>query len=173
MASRDMNRRAVGAVRRTRRWTRTDAVVEDGGGENERETVARGVQVSVDAGVDEQEVGWDDCGVDAKTGEGRVVASTAVKDVPALTVTLDFGKLASVCCGSEVNIEIADNDLYVAKIGDEVIVKLGSRYEVPDDLLRELDDFQLATCGDDYAVWVRKNLLDDIASSRSLDVRDA
>jgi hypothetical protein len=38
-------------------------------------------------------------------------------------------------------------------------VKLGPRYEVPPFVLDALEDFELAAHGDDYAVWLRKDLL--------------
>ena len=73
---------------------------------------------------------------------------------------LNCRKLAGICCESTVSIKIAESDLYVASIDDKVVVKLGSRYEVPDDVLVELKEYALVTHGDDYAVWLRNDLLE-------------
>jgi alpha-amylase len=56
-----------------------------------------------------------------------------------------------------VDIKIAESDLYVAFIDDKLIVKLGPKYEVPSEMLA---GFELATHGDDYAVWIRNDLLE-------------
>ena len=69
-------------------------------------------------------------------------------------------KLANVCCESRVDIKIAESDLYVAFIDDKLIVKLGPRYDVPGEILAQIAEFELATHGDDYAVWIRKELLE-------------
>lgn len=81
---------------------------------------------------------------------------------------LNCRKLAGICCESKVSIKIAESDLYVASIDNKVIVKLGSRYEVPNDVLAELKEYALATHGDDYAVWLRSDLL-EIDAFRSQD----
>jgi len=68
---------------------------------------------------------------------------------------------AKVCCESKVVIHRADADIYVAAIDDTLIVKLGPRYDVPDDLAPHLfDGFDLATSGMDYAVWMRQDLIE-------------
>jgi len=72
---------------------------------------------------------------------------------------LDIRKRACVCCESVLDIKIAEWDLYVAFTDDTVAVKLGPRYEVPAFVLDALEDFELAAHGDDYAVWLRKDLL--------------
>ena len=66
---------------------------------------------------------------------------------------------ACVCCESVLDIKIAEWDLYVAFTDDTIAVKLGPRYEVPAFVLDALEDFELAAHGDDYAVWLRKDLL--------------
>ena len=73
---------------------------------------------------------------------------------------LSCRKLANVCCESRVDIKIAESDLYVAFIDDKLIVKLGPRYDVPGEILAQIAEFELATHGDDYAVWIRKELLE-------------
>lgn len=67
---------------------------------------------------------------------------------------------AKVCCESTVVIHRADSDIYVATIDDTLIVKLGPRYDVPDELAYLFDGFDLATSGMDYAVWMRQNLIE-------------
>jgi len=54
---------------------------------------------------------------------------------------------------SSVEILASDSDLYVAKIDDVVIMKIGPRFEVGN--LVPLN-FQIATSGQDYCVWEKK-----------------
>ncbi len=47
----------------------------------------------------------------------------------------------------------SDADLYVAAIDEKIIAKIGPRYEVGNLVP---PTFQLATSGNDYAVWEKK-----------------
>ncbi|GMH13813.1 hypothetical protein Nepgr_015654 [Nepenthes gracilis] len=51
---------------------------------------------------------------------------------------------------NSLSIMASDADLYVAKIGQKIIVKIGSRYSV-DNLVPP--NFKIATSGQDYCVW--------------------
>lgn len=54
---------------------------------------------------------------------------------------------------SSVKILAAESDLYMAMINDNVIMKIGPKMDLGDLLP---SDFELATPGQDYAVWVKK-----------------
>lgn len=54
---------------------------------------------------------------------------------------------------SNVNIMASDANLYVAKIDDKIIVKIGSTYDV-DNLVPS--NFKIATSGQDYCVWEKQ-----------------
>ncbi|KDP29720.1 hypothetical protein JCGZ_18655 [Jatropha curcas] len=54
---------------------------------------------------------------------------------------------------SSVNILAADSDLYVAKINDIVIIKIGTKNDLGNLIP---PDFQVAASGNDYAVWTKK-----------------
>ena len=71
---------------------------------------------------------------------------------------LDIRRRVGICCESVVTILEASSELYVANIDEKLIVKLGPRYDVPRELLPSEDEFELATSGDDYAVWMRRGL---------------
>ena len=57
--------------------------------------------------------------------------------------------------GSKLDILAADGDLYVAKIDDKVIVKIGSRYDVGSLIP---SDFHPVAHGNNYCVWERSGL---------------
>ena len=57
--------------------------------------------------------------------------------------------------GSKLNILAADGDLYVAKIDDKVIVKIGSRYDVGNLIP---SDFHAVAHGNNYCVWEKGGL---------------
>lgn len=51
---------------------------------------------------------------------------------------------------SNVNILAADGDLYVAKIDNKIIVKIGPKMDLGNLIP---SNFRVATSGQDYAVW--------------------
>ncbi|KAL8144028.1 hypothetical protein V2J09_017060 [Rumex salicifolius] len=55
---------------------------------------------------------------------------------------------------SDVIILAADADLYVAKIGERIIVKLGTRFDVGNLIPA---DFKIATSGNSYCIWEKKS----------------
>ncbi|KAL8160437.1 hypothetical protein V2J09_001974 [Rumex salicifolius] len=57
---------------------------------------------------------------------------------------------------SDVSILVADANLYVARVGANIIVKVGSRFDVPAGLIPA--DFEIAVSGKDYCVWEKKTL---------------
>jgi len=98
---------------------------------------------------------WNDGGDDDGGSASRRVERLREE----IRLLLDIRARACVCCESVLDIKIADSDLYVAFVDDAVAVKLGPRYEAPTFILDALADFELAAHGDDYAVWLRKDLL--------------
>ncbi|KAH9611033.1 hypothetical protein KSS87_011661, partial [Heliosperma pusillum] len=54
---------------------------------------------------------------------------------------------------SSVNIMASDADLYIAKIDEKIIVKIGSKTDIGNLVP---SNFKLATSGNDYAVWEKK-----------------
>lgn len=57
--------------------------------------------------------------------------------------------------GSTSNVKIlaSDPDLYVAAINDNVMVKIGPKMDLGNLIP---SNFQVATSGNDYAVWIKK-----------------
>ena len=68
---------------------------------------------------------------------------------------IDLRKRCCVCADAPVKIQMAENDIYVAKVGHRLTVKLGPRYEMPVELLPKEPEWSLAVAGEDYAVWER------------------
>lgn len=71
----------------------------------------------------------------------------------------EIGKLTAIRARNQINekssVEIlaSDSDLYVAKIDDGVIMKIGPRFEVGNLVP---PNYQIATSGQDYCVWEKK-----------------
>lgn len=63
-------------------------------------------------------------------------------------------KRNSITSTSKLHISMADPDCYVAEIGESVLVKLGSRYDLGKGFPGS--QWKLVTCGMDYAVWEKK-----------------
>lgn len=57
--------------------------------------------------------------------------------------------------GSKLDILAAEGDLYVAKIDDKVIVKIGSRYDVGNLIP---SDFHPIAHGNNYCIWEKSGL---------------
>lgn len=56
---------------------------------------------------------------------------------------------------SKVKIMAAESDMYVAEIGESVVLKLGPRYDMGACLPKECDGWKTATWGKDFCVWER------------------
>ncbi|GLJ07943.1 hypothetical protein SUGI_0078130 [Cryptomeria japonica] len=67
---------------------------------------------------------------------------------------IEIRKRNQIKANSACTIITAESDLYMANIEEKVIMKIGARYDVGKFLPSK--DFQLATSGNDYAVWERK-----------------
>ncbi|GLJ24443.1 hypothetical protein SUGI_0466770 [Cryptomeria japonica] len=63
-------------------------------------------------------------------------------------------KRNNIKANSACRIITAENDLYMASIDEVVITKIGARYDVGKYMPSQ--DFQLATSGDNYAIWEKK-----------------
>lgn len=55
--------------------------------------------------------------------------------------------------GSKLEILCADPDMYVAKIADKVMVKLGPRFDMGHYLPKKEEGWKMAVSGNDFAVW--------------------
>ena len=70
-------------------------------------------------------------------------------------------RAAGVQADSHVDIKLAENELYVAHVKGlkaELIVKLGPRYRMPQELRPAEDEgWEIAASGKDYAIWWRAN----------------
>lgn len=58
--------------------------------------------------------------------------------------------------GSKLDILKAEGDLYVAKIGDKVITKIGARYNIGKNVIPS--GFKIAAKGNNYCVWEKSGL---------------
>jgi alpha-amylase len=56
--------------------------------------------------------------------------------------------------GSSLRILVADSDLYVAQIDENIIMKIGPKIDVGNIIP---SDFVIATSGNDYCVWEKKS----------------
>lgn len=56
---------------------------------------------------------------------------------------------------SKIEIVAVEEDLYVARINDVVVVKIGPRLEIG-DLAPSLRDYNVASLGSDFIVWEKK-----------------
>lgn len=65
---------------------------------------------------------------------------------------IDVRKRNDINAKSKVHICCAEHDLYVAKIDDRVILKMGPRYDIG-DLAPNCDEYKIAAVGKDYCVW--------------------
>ncbi|XP_057814202.2 alpha-amylase [Cryptomeria japonica] len=67
---------------------------------------------------------------------------------------IEIRKRNQIKANSACTIITAESDLYMANIEEKVILKIGARYDVGKFVPSK--DFQLATSGNDYAVWEKK-----------------
>ena len=74
---------------------------------------------------------------------------------------------ADVRAESSVRILVAEADLYVARVANRLVVKLGPRFETPPELLPREPEWTLAACGEDWAVWERAEHVSDEAEEES------
>lgn len=74
---------------------------------------------------------------------------------------------ADVRAESSVRILVAEADLYVARVANRLVVKLGPRFETPPELLPREPEWTLTACGEDWAVWERAEHVSDEAEEES------
>nr|ABC87289.1 putative alpha-amylase [Ceratopteris richardii] len=65
---------------------------------------------------------------------------------------IDVRKRNRIRANSEINILAADHDLYVAAINDNVIMKIGPKFDIG-DLAPNLEEWKVAAVGHEYCVW--------------------
>lgn len=68
---------------------------------------------------------------------------------------IDIRKRNGINADATVEILAADADLYLARLANNVVLKLGPRFDLG-DLLPNPEEFEIATFGDGYAIWERK-----------------
>ena len=66
---------------------------------------------------------------------------------------LSCRKRNNITSRSKLSITTCDADLYLANIDDRLIVKLGPRFDLGDQLPK--DGWKLAEAGQDFAIWER------------------
>ena len=58
---------------------------------------------------------------------------------------------------SKLAIKLAEADIYIAHIDDKVVVKLGPKGNMPDDLVpKESEGWKQAAYGKDFCVWEKQ-----------------
>ncbi|KAK9918323.1 hypothetical protein WJX75_003181 [Coccomyxa subellipsoidea] len=62
-------------------------------------------------------------------------------------------KRAGITAGSKIEILAADHDFYVARINDNVTIKMGPRYDMGDLLPKEEEGWKFAVSGTDFGIW--------------------
>lgn len=68
---------------------------------------------------------------------------------------IDVRKRNDIKANSAVHILTAENDLYVARIDERVVVKLGFRHDIG-DLAPSPEEYDIAASGQNYCVWEKK-----------------
>ena len=63
---------------------------------------------------------------------------------------------AGIRADSPLEILAAERDMYVARIGSTVTIKLGPRYDMGNLVPRKEEGWQLAASGKDWAVWEKQ-----------------
>lgn len=55
---------------------------------------------------------------------------------------------------SSLSIKLAEADIYVAHVDDKLVVKLGPKHDMPEELVpREDQGWKVAACGLNYCIW--------------------
>lgn len=72
-----------------------------------------------------------------------------------IVTLIKIRKRNNIKANSKVNILAAENDLYVAAIGDRVRMKIGPRFDIG-GLAPNLDEWEVAAVGHEYCVWQKK-----------------
>ncbi len=63
-------------------------------------------------------------------------------------------KRNSIDSRSSLAIKLAEADIYVAHVSDKLVVKLGSRSDMPQELVpQENEGWKIAATGKDFCVW--------------------
>ncbi len=58
---------------------------------------------------------------------------------------------------SSLAIKLAEADVYVAHVSDKLVVKLGSRSDMPQELVpQENEGWKIAATGKDFCVWEKQ-----------------
>eukprot|EP01025_Chloroclados_australasicus_P037372 TRINITY_DN38157_c0_g1_i2.p1 TRINITY_DN38157_c0_g1~~TRINITY_DN38157_c0_g1_i2.p1 ORF type:complete len:546 (-),score=76.16 TRINITY_DN38157_c0_g1_i2:460-1965(-) len=65
-------------------------------------------------------------------------------------------KKCGVRANSKIKIMIAEDDMYVAKIRDNLVVKLGPRFDMGQHLPNEKEGWTMDLSGKDFAIWTKK-----------------
>lgn len=63
----------------------------------------------------------------------------------------------NIVSDSKIKIMCAESDMYVAEIGESVILKLGPRYDMGQYVPKEADGWKVATWGKDFCVWEKQH----------------
>ena len=85
---------------------------------------------------------------------------------------IDLRRRCCVCPDARVRILMAEDDLYVAKVGKMLTVKLGPRFEMPVELLPNEPEWSLAVAGEDFAVWERVEYQSEPVAAMEEKMRD-
>jgi alpha-amylase len=64
-------------------------------------------------------------------------------------------KRAGIRSDSKLRILCADADMYVAAVGERLVIKMGPRYDMGALLPKKEQGWEKAASGKDYAVWVK------------------
>ena len=63
-------------------------------------------------------------------------------------------KRNGINASSKLDIMVSDGDLYLAKVDDKLLVKLGPRYDLGDKAPGE--GWNIVSSGQDFAIWERQ-----------------
>ncbi|CAM6101442.1 unnamed protein product [Calypogeia fissa] len=75
---------------------------------------------------------------------------------PAIKELIQVRQRNGIKADSKIEIVVGQDDLYLARINDVVVVKIGTRLEIG-DLAPSLNDYNVAALGHDFIVWEKKS----------------
>ncbi|KAG1652648.1 hypothetical protein FOA52_009211 [Chlamydomonas sp. UWO 241] len=74
---------------------------------------------------------------------------------------LAIRKRNGIVAGTPLTILCADDDLYVARVGERLTVKLGPRIDIGDLKPKKEDGWVKAASGNDYAIWEKTGVQEE------------
>ena len=75
---------------------------------------------------------------------------------PEICKLVELRQRAGINAASKIDILAADKDVYIARIDDAVVIKMGPRYDMGEFLPEESEGWEMVLTGNDWAIWEKK-----------------